>query len=566
MDLIAIASQYFLNPYGFLALIGLIPLLIFYLIKPQPKQQIMPSMMFFMKDKNKGKVSQALQTLFRNLLLLFHILFIIGLAAAVAQPFFEGFQQPDNGVIVLDRSASMSNDLSNAKSFANSNLAEENTLIIVGREVTVPMEDASAGQVRSYINGLSSEDVETDIGGGLESAQNYEGQVVVASDLDQTVNSRNINQIIGQLRQTRNVKVMDFNRDNSWGIVDVKPGKGNSTVEVQNFEDESVQVGLKTDQGAKQINIDANSVETVTVQTDTGTNTVELEEDGLEADNKAFISIPEDKQFDVLYIGDQKNSYFSKAVELISFTDISYEAPPVDGDLDADVYVIGETSNLLEGTAKEIESQVESGSGLVMFGQSNLRKTGFSSAPNVGNEEEKPVEIVKPVRASIGSTTVHSTNGFGGESLSEPRNAVMKKDLGEGQIVFYNIEDSDFNTDFMYPIFWKNILSDLTERPSSNELNIQTGQTISDSEIIKPEGETVSGEITAVQSGYYNTSNHVYAANLESTDESLTEETDVGSEQIETQLEERNMQHMAAILLAILAMLELLYLLRIGDI
>lgn len=566
MELTAIASQYFLNPYGFLAALGLIPLLIFYLIKPQPKQQIMPSMMFFMKDKNKGKVSQALQTLFRNLLLLFHILFIIGLAAAVAQPFFEGLQQPDNGVIVVDRSASMSNDLSNAKNFANSNLAEENTLIVVGREVTVPMEEASAGQVKSYINGLNSRNVETDIGGGLESAQNYEGQVVVASDLDQTINSREIRQIIDQLKQTRNVKIMDANTDNSWGIVDVKPGEGNSTVDIQNFKEDPIQVGLRTDQGSKQINIDSNSVETVTVQTDTGTNTVELEEDGLEADNKAFISIPEDQQFDVLYIGDRRNPYFSKAVELISFTDISYEAPPVDGDLDADVYVVGQTDNILEGTAKEIESQVESGSGLIMFAQNDLRDIGFSSAPNVGNKEEKSVEIVKPVRASLGNTNVHTTNGFSGESYSEPRNAVMKKDLGEGKVVFYNVEDSDFNKDFMYPIFWKNILSDLTERPSANELNIQTGQTISDSEIIKPDGETVSGEITAVQSGYYNTSKHVYAANLESEDESFTEELDVGSEQIETQMEERNMQHMAAILLAILAMLELLYLLRLGDI
>ncbi|MFB6215450.1 MAG: BatA domain-containing protein, partial [Candidatus Aenigmatarchaeota archaeon] len=76
-------SKYFLQPEGLLALAALIPLLIFYLIQKKPEQQIMPSMMFFMRDKKSGKARQAFRTLLRNWLLLLHILLIAGFAAAI---------------------------------------------------------------------------------------------------------------------------------------------------------------------------------------------------------------------------------------------------------------------------------------------------------------------------------------------------------------------------------------------------------------------------------------------------------------------------------------------------
>jgi len=85
----------------------------------------MPAMMFFMKDKKSGKAHTALRRLMRNLILLFHILLILGFAGALAHPFFESPSTSDNTVVVFDTSASMNNDIEQAREFVKSNLGKK---------------------------------------------------------------------------------------------------------------------------------------------------------------------------------------------------------------------------------------------------------------------------------------------------------------------------------------------------------------------------------------------------------------------------------------------------------
>jgi len=562
----SLVSQHFLNPVGLLALLGLIPLIIFYLIKPKPEEQIMPSMMFFMKHQSKGKVSQAFRTLMRNLLLLLHILLIVGLAAAIAKPQLSGFQQPDKAVVVLDASASMSDDMELARNFVDGSLGKSNTLIVVDSSVSVPLEDASASKVKGYIQNLESRDVETDIAAGLETARDYDGQIVVASDMDQTVNSQDVGSLVNEIQQDREVKIIDSIKRNSWGIIDVEPSEENSTIDVKNFQDEKAEIAVQTDQGGQNINVESNAVETVTVGMEEGTNSIELEEDGMKADNTAYISVPEERKFKVIYIADEKNPYIAKAIDLIPFTTYTYATPPINKELNADVYIVGKTNRLLKENAGEIESQVKNGAGLVLFTQDGLSDMGFESAPTAGDRRNTSVEILQPVRANIGETQVYNLYGSDFESLSSPDEAVVSKEHGNGEVIIYNINNADFRLDFLYPVFWKNILSDLTGRPSINELNLETGDTIDEPEIMKPNGEEVSGQITAQKAGYYETPDKTYAVNLESEDESQVDEINVESNNTSQEEGKQNVQHLAAILLAVLAVLELLYLIRIGEV
>lgn len=526
----------------------------------------MPSMMFFMKRESQGKVSHAIRRLMRNLLLLLHILFILGLAAALAEPYLPGFQQADNTVVVFDVSASMSDDLANAKEFANSNLGQRNTLIVTGREVSVPLKDASATQVRNYIRNIETRDVKTDVAAGLETVNDYEGQVILASDLDQTVNSRRTEQLVKQLQQDRNVKILETVDENSWGIIDVEPGRHNSTIDVKNFGDDAAEITVRTDKGGRRIQVDSDAVETVTVATEPGMNTVMLEDDGMTADNTAYISIPEEREFEVMYIADRQNPYLEKVVELVPFTRYDSAIPPVRKDLNADIYVIGKTDRLLKSTAEEIEAQVENGAGLVLFAQAGLSDKGFKSAPRADQRNNASVEILQPVRANVGHTQVYELKAPKFESFSSPRQAVMKKSYGQGEVIVYNIKDEDFRHDFLYPIFWKEVFADLAQRPSVNQLNLETGDTINESEIVKPGGTKASGRITLVKSGYYNTSSGIYAANLESEDESEADEIDIESDRVEQEGTRRNVQNLGAMVLALLAVLELLYLMRIGEV
>ncbi len=563
----ALLNQYFLSPAGLLAALGIIPLIIFYLIKPKPEEQVMPSLTFFMKDKRSGKVKQAFHKIMRNLLILFHILMVLGFAAAIAQPFFEAEQKPEQAVIVFDRSASMSDDYEAAKQFVRSNLAEDNTLITVGEDVSVPLEKTSGSRVMRELNSRGPQDTQTDIAGALELASDYEGAIIIASDLDQTVNSRSPGETVQSFRNNdREVRIMDTSNENSWGIVGVSPGEHNSSIDIKNFQEEEAAIEVMLNGGVRTVTVGGGEVRTVRVATSTGRNTVTLEEDEMTADNSAYINVPGDKSFRAVLITDSGNEYLETALELIDFIDVEVVNPPVQQSIDGDVYIVGETDRLLRGTVDDIESDVRDGAAMVVFAQHGIFDKGFESLPvRPGNAVNESVEINKPVRANIGETRVFQGGKTRGKSLSEPDNAVIKASYGRGEVVFYNINNRDFRTEFLYPVFWKRLLEDLTDRPSIDQLNLRTGTYLNESHIETPSGETAEGQLELTDAGFYNTSSGTYAANLASADESDTE-TSADITGTESSKSRSNIQNFAALLLAGLALLELLYLIYTGDV
>ncbi len=565
MALQSILSQYFLSPLGLLGLLGLIPLIAFYLIRPEPEERVMPSMAFFIEDKKRGKIDQALNRILRNLLLIVHILTIIGLAAALADLYIHGEARPDRTVIVLDRSASMQNDMGDAKSFIRSNLGEHNTLIVAGEEVDVPLERASKSKIRQRLNSIESRDVETDISAALEVAADYRGTVTIASDLDQTVSERPPEELVKNLETDRSVNIMDADNSNSWGIVGVNAGRKNSSVDIKNFLDQEREITVTVNEDTRQRTVAGGEVETV-VFSSSRLNHVELEDDEVAADNSAYISVPGDENYDVLSISDSRNPYFKKAIELIEFTDIQTARPPIQRRIDADIYVIGETSRILETEVEKIKRDVEQGASLVVFAQPDIREKGLDFLPSLDGRQNASVEIERPRRINVGGTEVYELESNRGESLSEPDNAVRKLEYGEGEVLFYNIRDEDFHFDFLYPIFWKETFADMVGRPSVNELNIRTGEQIEGDWVETPEGNRIQGPVTATNAGFYNTSKGVYGVTLTSEDESDAETPELDLGQVDEGGSDKNLKRLVVVLLAALAFLELAYLRYTGDI
>lgn len=565
MPLPAFLNSYFLSPYGLLAALGLVPLILFYLMKPEPEEQVMPSLAFFMKKQRSGKANQALHRLIMNLLLIFHILMVLGFAAAAAEPYVTADQKPQETVVVLDRSASMSNDVDEARKFVRQNLGAENTVVVAGEDVEVPMEKASSLRVRNYLRSYSTRDVETDIASAVEIASDYSGRVVVASDLDQTVNDRDPVETLRDLRQGgRDIQVMDTDNSNSWGIIRVEPGRNTASVDIKNFMDREAGITVDINGESRQHSVKAGSVKTVTF-TPERSNTVELEPDSMEADNRAYISVPGRKNFEVVLVSDSGNPFLEKALELIEFTSVETATPPLETVPEADAYIIGRTDRLLQTTVKQVEEETGNGAGLVVFSQPGLQDRNLESLPVrlKGGARNRSVEIEQPVRTSIGDTKVFRASKTRGESLSTPGAAMVRSGYGRGEVLFYNIKDSDFNREFMYPVFWKRVLDSLLDRPALDELNRDTGSRINGSRIETPAGERRDGEITLDEAGFYNSSN-LYAANLASEDESATEDVKFETRTVEATTE-KNLQKVSAVLLALLASLELLYLIYSGD-
>lgn len=564
-QLVSQLGNFFANPMGLAALAALIPLLIFYFIKPEPEEQVMPSMMFFMQQRESGRVSQALNRLVSNLVLLLQILFIAGTAAAIAGPLLSGFDRPDSTVLILDRSASMQGELSDAKSFLRSSLGDENTLILVGKDAELTANRESPARLRSELNSVKARDVETDIATALQQAREFEGKIKVASDLDQTVNGRNVETMLNSLDAEREVEVYEPESSNQLGFIDVEPGGENVTVEVKNFQETNTSVTVQGSETTKTATIEGGGVAEYTFPVNPGRNTFELPGDPVEADDTAYVSAPRDASFQVTLLADQNNKFLEKTVELISFTEYTYRRPPYDGSLDADIYFVGESSRILQSNIREVENQVKNqGKSMVIMQQPTDR---FDAPPaTLGSERNATVEIREPVRTSF-QTKIRELSNINGTSMADPRGALLKREYGEGEIMLYNLRDEDFRYDFVYPIFWKKVFEDFTERPALEDLNRETGDTVEGSTVETPTGQRLSGELEMVSAGYYNTPEGVYAANLESVEESSEKNLDYNTtKQKVSGGSKANVQHLAALLLLLLVLGELGYLQWTGEI
>ncbi len=521
MSFHAVLDSFFLNPVGLLALLALLPLIAIYLMRPEPDERVMPSMEFFMEEKRSGRMRKALQTLQRNLVLLLHILFIGVVAAALAGPYMMGEETPEQTVVVVDRSASMADDLEDVQDFVEEHAGRTNTLVLAGEDVAVPLEGADRQQVLDRVAQVEARDVETDIRGALQVASGYEGTVAVASDLDQTVGEGSGSDAVEQLAASgRDVAVMETAAGNQWGIVNVDADRGNSSVDVKNFMDTEAEVQLTSGRNERELVIPAGSVETVTVATPEGRTSVRLEEDPVPADNAAYVSVPERRSFDILLVSDTGNQYFETAVDLINFTSIETVSPPLNQVPEADVYVIGESDRLLRSTVNEVEDRVRDGAAAVFFAQDTVFQYA-SSLPveRTGARRNVTVEIEQPRRVLVGETGVFPVRRTGGESLAT-EDALVRAEHGSGDVVLYNIRDRDFHFDFLYPVFWKALLMDLTERPTVEDRNLRTGEELDASSVTTPSGEAVDGPLRMTAAGFYETPQKTVAANLESMDES----------------------------------------------
>lgn len=552
----SVLSNYFLEPAGFLALAALIPLIIFYLVKPKPDEKMMPSIRFFMKDRKEGKVKQAISKILQNLMLVFHILFVAAVAAAIANPYIEAPVTADRSVTVIDNSASMQNHLQEAKNFAVENLGEQNTVIVVNDDVNVALRGVGKGEARRYIQQLEIEETGTDLASAVQRARNFEGQIVLATDRDHSSDSRDANSMIEDISATRDFKTMEVSSDNSWGVVGLNAQQ--QWIEVKNYEDSSQEIPVELDGTAEEVEIGSGEVRQVNLDLEPGKNTVILPEDGLTVDNRAYFYIPRSDRFETALIAENRNRYLYKAFELINSTSPEYYSTPVDGFPEADVYVLGGSETLLSQTVNSVENRVEDdGATAVVFADEGLEEDHFDSLPveDIGGTESQSVEFNEPRKVNVGDTEIFDAQ-VTGNSLSDPREALVHREYGEGDVVFYNVDDSDFRTDFLYPVFWQDLVQEYSEVETAESLNVQTGQVV---------GGSNSAE-KIQQTGFHNISGETYAANLVNEDESSPAQTYTATQTEGQTTAPRSIQNLSALAVLILALIELGYLKYIGDI
>ncbi|MFB6198625.1 MAG: BatA domain-containing protein, partial [Halobacteriaceae archaeon] len=79
----------FLQPYGLYGLLSAIPLILLYLIRPKPKEQEIPSLMFFLKEQGVEREKNFFKRFSKDLLFWLQLLILITLSIAAAKPYIE---------------------------------------------------------------------------------------------------------------------------------------------------------------------------------------------------------------------------------------------------------------------------------------------------------------------------------------------------------------------------------------------------------------------------------------------------------------------------------------------
>jgi hypothetical protein len=563
-----LASQYFLDTKLIYAFLLLIIFILFHLIKPKPKYQVMPTLMFMFKDMGKSRSTNFLRNLITNLLFLLQLLAILFLVSAAAKPYTEVAKETlfKNTVVVLDTSASMKAPYEGktrfdaAKKEAADALGSVNTLILVKKVPQAVLIDESSGKAKNYITKLKATDAPTNIYAALSMAGTYakpDSRIVVISDFVDTSSEAELANLKKSL-ESQGIKV-DFIKTSApvpnIGIVDLSISETKTTIVIKNFNPEASKIRIKIGNFEEERSIAAESREVFSFVTPPLANKVEIDilegQDGFKEDNVAYVSAPSDVKKRILIITNNEayaRTYVYNAFDVMKTAEVSIAIPPKIPDLDNyDVFIFKDVNPnlILPGTFKGVEEQVRNGgkSAIIMVQDNFLAinyqglmpmtpTTQIDSAANVVPTGEDSITSglefgvtkkyfeMQPIEGRTTSVLV---------AADDNTPIVLFNKVGSGNIVYYGMLDEDkaaetfFGKSPHYFVFWKRTLDLITNTPSVKNLNYNTGSTIAfatEQRIETPTGRITTRELPLDNIGLYTLQDRVIAINLADESES----------------------------------------------
>jgi len=244
---------------GLIALAGIIPLTIIYLLRPRPKNIILPSLMFVRRiSQNKLDSRRTLNKRITDPLFYIQLLALIFLATALAGPLIDDVKEDAQKVIIImDSSASMTvpDRASEARSIAIDSLGQENTITAAETIPVVLAKGLDANDAEKVINGMEARNTPSDIPRAILTAinekENEYGKIVVISDFE-TWEGRAPETYI-RIANTKNME-LDFrqvgNKTANYAIVDgylkdSNDGTYEYTCTIRNFNDRSAKLDVR---------------------------------------------------------------------------------------------------------------------------------------------------------------------------------------------------------------------------------------------------------------------------------------------------------------------------------
>jgi hypothetical protein len=596
-------SDVFLSPLGLVALLTVPPLVVLYLVKPEPERVELPTLRFLTEQVGQSASSPLLEKLLRSLLLLIQIVALVLLATSLATPYISVSEETtvEETVVVVDASASMTTTdggttrFTRAVAAAREEVTGTTSVVVAESEPDVAIRAAPVDEARSTLDGLQPTGTNADLRAAISTAAAIAGEnarVVVLSDFadesgwSDAVQSARARGLSVDLRQ-----FAGGGADNV-GIIGASFTGRNVTVSVKNYGDEAVQRQLTLANQRATVQLAAGDIETVTFTVPAGGAPLQMTPgDSLAVDNTVYFAAPTDATIDVLLLTNDRNRYLATALSVIPEVSLTVDEPPTTVDSDAyDVIVYSnvDPSRLLRGNVDAGQDLLEAGGGVAIQAQTTLPErygdllliepNGVGQSPAIRRTATTP--LTRGITFSPPEAYVRGELREG-ESLVDVGDGsplVATAERGPGRILYYGYieESSSFKFNFQYPVFWKRAVFYLAGREPLPELNRATGDRLqfeSETQVQTPDGPVTATVVELDRTGYYALEGRRIGVSLLSEAESdvratpLEERADrVGvPAREETRLVPRPVTEFVAGAALLLTLVELAYLRRRGD-
>ncbi|MBI2676050.1 MAG: BatA domain-containing protein [Candidatus Aenigmarchaeota archaeon] len=615
----SILDQYFLNPYGLLGLLALIPLIIIYLKRPRPRKIAFPSIEFIMGARKRKSLFSFLSYFIQDYLFLLQVLIFIIFAAAMAYPYVSMKQSEavSNAVIILDASASMQTihkdntgveidkrtRFERAKQTAVQNLADINTVILAADFPEALVTEADKGTATRLIQEARPKSTLTNLYDAMILGDDYlegkQGKVVVISDFLHNANDRSL-LTARSILESKGIAVefrsLAGNASNA-GIVDVKVEGKKVRIKVKNFNQKPLASTVAYGETSKTFNIDPLGLESIELDAREGASEISLlPEDDFMPDNRAYISMQQNASVRLLLITNNRSRFLYTALELLPGVKVDVAEPPVIPRLDYEIFILHniEPGKLLPGAVKDIAEKVGKGAGVVIAAHRGMENIDYRELVDLqAKRVKKPLQAIRKESrltegmdfgrvgeyydVSFPNTTELAYGNDGNRSA--PLIAFAAK--GSGTILYYGLDEasSSFHYELLYPVFWKRMIEQMAGKLDERQLNMKTGSILSLDglkEVEYPDGsKSASKTLVLDQSGIYTIrpEGKKIAANLAQEMESAVSSAFASEESkklLSPAAQEREakveMTHLAALLLLLLLFLELFILKYRGDV
>lgn len=533
------------NPAGLIALLGLIPLIILYLIRPRPKQMPIPSLMFFMKSSGAKKLTSFLQQITQDWLFIIQLIILLALLLTFANPFtkYQHDVTASQTVIVLDASASSQTQEGALTRFdlatrqAKQVLGSKNTIILVKDVPFIALQDASAQEAATFLNSVQPVSSGSRIGEAIilaGEALGSEGRVVVLSDFINTGGQDP--EVAKSVLEAKGI-VVDFitigeGKKSNVGIIELEAGNVQSTVYVKNFNNKQERVPLKIGASQTTLTLPALGVETFSFQTPAGMTKIEIDvNDDLAVDNVAYLSAPEGGRAKVMLVANNASPFLKNALSASGEMEVVQSAPPVIDNDEFDVIVVHnvDKNEVLRGTFRDLLKRAENGATVIVAVQENSDQIDYEGLLPVTLKERTDGGLVEVVQQTSFTKNVEfgaARGMFAADPIGsqivvaqvQESPVITIKKVGQGKVIYFGLlENGEFPFSPNYPIFWTELLKYVTDRDDVRNLNFKTGETLllDEEQRVRTPSKTVQrAALVLDEAGVYELENRNIAVNL----------------------------------------------------